>query len=55
MKWEVRPLDDGRWGIFLMQKYCRTDEPVCYAASRTKESAEFTVKRLNEDSKNGNE
>ena len=55
MKWEVRPLDDGRWGIFLMQEYCRTDEPVCYAVSRTKRSAEFAVERMNEGSENEDE
>ena len=29
MKWEVKKVGD-KWGIYLMQKYCKTDEPVCY-------------------------
>lgn len=51
MKWEVRKIkegpDKGKWGIYLMQEYCKTDEPVCYGASHTKESAKDTVKRMN--------
>ena len=50
MQWEVRSLDDGRWGIFLKQEFCRTDEPVCYAVSRTKESAQQTVDWMNDPS-----
>jgi len=46
MKWEVRKVGD-KWGIFLMQKYCTTDEPVCYGVSINKEGAERTVERLN--------
>lgn len=46
MKWEVRNIED-RWGVFLIQKYCKTDEPVCYGVSRTKKEAEHAVKRLN--------
>jgi hypothetical protein len=46
MKWEVREVEDG-WGIFLLQKYCKTDEPVCYGVSRTKSAADITVKRMN--------
>ena len=48
MKWEVRPLEPDGWGIFLMQKFCKTDEPVCYARSASKEAAERMVKRMNE-------
>mgnify|MGYP003123254479 CR=1 FL=1 len=51
MKWEVRKIKDGwgkgRWGVFLMQKFCRTDEPVCYGAARTKSAAQSSVDRLN--------
>ena len=47
-KWEVRKTPTGRWGIFLQQKYCRTDEPVCYAVSRNKDSAQATVDRMND-------
>ena len=55
MQWEVRPLPSGKWGIFLKQEFCKTDEPVCYAASITQDSAQSAVDRMNEESKNGNE
>ena len=52
MKWEVRKIIEGpskgQWGIFLMQEYCKTDEPVCYSASRTKKGATASVKRMND-------
>lgn len=51
MQWEVRDLPDGRWGVFLKQEFCRTDEPVCYGACRTLAGAESSVKRLNENAK----
>ncbi len=47
MQWEVRKLDDGKWGIFLKQEFCRTEEPVCYGSSVTKEAAQRAVERLN--------
>ena len=46
MKWEVRKVGK-KWGIFLMQKYCKTDEPVCYGVAITKKSALNAVDRLN--------
>ena len=46
MKWEIRKLED-KWGVFLIQKYCKTDEPVCYGTSISKETAIRTVERLN--------
>ena len=46
MKWEVKKLENG-WGIFLMQKYCKTDEPVCYGVSITEQGAKQAVERLN--------
>mgnify|MGYP001342818995 FL=1 len=49
MQWEVRDLPDGRWGIFLKQEFCRTDEPVCYGACRTLRGAKRSVERLNND------
>ena len=49
-KWEVRKTESDKWGIFLQQKFCRTDEPVCYAVSRTKESAQQTVDWMNDPS-----
>lgn len=55
MQWEVRPLPLGKWGIFLKQEFCKTDEPVCYAASRTEAAAQAAVDRMNEESNRGNE
>ena len=46
MKWEVRKVGK-KWGIFLIQKYCKTDAPVCYGVSLTKEAADRTVERMN--------
>jgi len=47
MKWEVRELESGKWGIFLMKKYCKTDEPVCYGVSLNEMAAARSVERLN--------
>lgn len=48
MKWEVRELPDGRWGIYLLQKYCKfKDKPVCYGAGNNKELLLRRVDRLN--------
>jgi len=49
MKWEVRPLEPDGWGIFLMQKFCKTKEPVCYGKSSSKEAAERLVERMNRE------
>jgi hypothetical protein len=49
-KWEVRKTEGGKWGIFLQQRFCRTDEPVCYAVSTNKKSAQATVDRMNDPS-----
>lgn len=46
MKWEVRKIED-KWGVFLIQKYCKTDEPVCYGASLSENTAKRMVDRLN--------
>ena len=48
VKWEVRKISEGRWGIFLMQEFCTTEEPVCYAVSVNRETAERSVKRMND-------
>jgi len=49
MKWEVKELSDGRWGVFLCKKYWKfKDRPVMYAASITKEGAELRVNRMND-------
>jgi len=47
MKWTVRKKGD-KWGVFLVQKYCKTDEPVCYGTAFTKPTAQRMVKRLND-------
>ena len=47
-KWEVRQISEEKWGVFLMQKFCRTDEPVCYGATKSKDSAQSTVDRMND-------
>jgi len=51
MKWEIRKVkegsDKGKWGVFLMQEFCKTEEPVCYGVSCTKKSASQSVKRMN--------
>ena len=49
MKWEVRKIGKKKWGIFLMQKYCKTDEPVCYGVSVTKAAARQSVERMNKN------
>jgi predicted transcriptional regulator len=46
MKWTVRKKKD-KWGVFLVKKYCATDEDVCYGVSINKETAQFMAKRLN--------
>lgn len=48
MQWEVRKIDENKWGIFLMQEFCKTDEPVCYAVSVTESSAQSSVDRMND-------
>ena len=52
MKWEVKKIKEGKskgkWGIFLQQKFCKTDEPVCYGAALTKAAAQSIVKRMND-------
>ncbi len=49
MKWEVKELPDGRWGVFLCKKYWKfKDKPVMYSAAINKETAERRVARLND-------
>ena len=43
----MREMPCGKWGVFLIQKYCEGDEPVCYGVAKSKETAEHTVERLN--------
>tara|TARA_E500000331_G_scaffold118845_1_gene116047 strand:+ start:1542 stop:1739 length:198 start_codon:yes stop_codon:yes gene_type:complete len=48
MKWEVKELDDGKWGVFLCKEFWRfKDKPVCYSASTNKKNAESAVERMN--------
>ena len=48
MKWEVKKLPDGRWGIFLCEEFWKfPDKPVCYGASIVKKGAQYKVDRLN--------
>jgi hypothetical protein len=49
MKWEARKIKGG-WGIFLMQKYCKTDEPVCYGIAKYKKTILVAVDRMNNPS-----
>ena len=44
MKWEARKIEEGKWGTFLIQEFCRTDEPVCYGVA-TGKNAEITTRR----------
>lgn len=50
MQWEVRNLPHGKWGVFLKQEFCKTDEPVCYGACHTEDGALKSVERLNKES-----
>ena len=48
MKWEVKELSDGRWGIFLCKKYWKfKDKPVMYAAALNRQTAQRRVDRMN--------
>ena len=47
MQWEVREVGDKGYGVFLMQEYCATDEPVCYGVSYSKSTADNRADRLN--------
>ena len=48
MKWEVKELSDGRWGIFLCKEFWKfPDKPVLYSAAITKSTADRRVERLN--------
>lgn len=48
MKWEVKELSTGKWGIFLCKKYWKfKDKPVMYAASITEDAAVKRVARMN--------
>ena len=41
-------MDDGRWGVFLCEKYWKfKDKPVMYSAAVNRELAQKRVDRLN--------
>ena len=49
MKWEARKIDKNRWGVFLLEEFCKTSEPVCYSAStgpNAKKLATTAAKRI---------
>jgi hypothetical protein len=48
MEWEVKKLEDGRWGVFLCERFWKfKDKPVCYAVSITERGARQCVERMN--------
>ena len=48
MRWEVKELDDGKWGIYLCEEFWKyPDKPVCYGASTNKAVAEQSVELKN--------
>ena len=48
MRWEVKKLPNGRWGVFLCEEFWKyPDRPVCYSASVVEEAAQRRVRRLN--------
>ncbi len=58
MEWEARHIEGDKWGIFLKQKFCRTDEPVCYGVATGPHAEETTtrsVERLNKSENVDNE
>ena len=48
MKWEAREMEDGKWGVYLLQEFCKTEEPVCYCSSTSKKIAEKAAARWND-------
>ena len=46
MKWETRKVGDN-WGIFLLQKYCKSADPVCYGIAKNKSTIDEMVERMN--------
>ena len=48
MKWEVKKMDEEKWGVFLMEEFCKTDDEVCYGVATSEAVAERVVNRLND-------
>ena len=37
MRWEVKEMDGGKWGIYLCEEFWKyPDKPVCYGSSNNK-------------------
>ena len=48
MRWEVKKLPDGRYGVFLCEEFWKyPDKPVCYSVSLVESAAQRRVSRLN--------
>ena len=48
MRWEVKELENGKWGIFLCEKFWKyPDKPVCYGASVDEGGARQRVEWMN--------
>ena len=48
MRWEVKELDSGKWGIMLCEEFWKyPDKPVCYGASINKDVAIQSVELKN--------
>ena len=40
MRWEVKEMDGGKWGIYLCEEFWKyPDKPVCYGSSTNKSVA----------------
>ena len=49
MRWEVKEMENGKWGIFLCEKFWKfPDKPVCYGESIDEHGAHQRVKWMNE-------
>ena len=50
MRWEVKELESGKWGIYLKEEFWRfPDKPVCYGATLDEHGARQRVKWMNEE------
>jgi hypothetical protein len=48
MRWEVKEMEDGKWGIFLCEGFWRyPDKPVCYSVSVDEHGARQRVGWMN--------
>ena len=50
MRWEVKKIDDDKWGIMLCEEFWKyPDKPVCYGASSNESTATQRVEWMNEN------